>query len=164
MKQLTLTTQTGTVTYDLASLAPLPAIKAGCLTFRTRAGMEVSVPAADVLEFSIGTAPKMTKSDRLKADLAAIDDELYRRANEVHEAANECALPSDSLFADSLRAYVDACAQAVEKRAKAEKFFERRAETERKRAAGETKPRAKKAAPVVPVDTTPTPKAKRAKK
>jgi len=164
MKQLTLTTVTGTVAYDLASLVPLPAIRAGRLTFCTRAGMEVSVPAADVLEFSVGTAPKQTKSDKLKAAMAESLARLDELRAQVHEHANASTDPEDATFSDALEAYAEAVQEHGEQQTRTLRFLERRAETERKRAAGETKPRAKKAAPVAPVETTPTPKAKRAKK
>jgi len=166
MKQLTLTTATGTVTYDLASLVPLPAIKAGCLTFCTRAGMEVSVPAADVLEFSVGTAPKLTKADRLKQEVAASLSHLDELRAQVHEAANASIAPEDATFTDALEAYAEAVQEHGEQQTRTLRYIERRAETERKRAAGETKPRkarASKATPA-PAETTPTPKARKAAK
>jgi hypothetical protein len=164
MKQLTLTTVTGTVAYDLASLAPLPAIKAGCLTFKTRAGMEVSVPAADVLEFAVGTAPRLTKADRLKQEVAASLSHLDELRAQVHEAANASIAPEDATFTDALEAYAEAVQEHGEQQTRTLRYIERRAETERKRATSETKPRTKKSAPAAPVETTPTPKAKRAKK
>lgn len=167
MKQLTLTTATGTVVYDLASLVPLPAIKAGCLTFVTRAGMEVSVPAGDVLEFVVGTAPKMTKADKMQAALRAADEHLAELAAEVHEAANASNSPNDAEFRGKLVVYTLAYVDLDLLSARTQRYLERRAETERKRAAGETKPRAKKSEPVAFVatmTTTPTPKARKAKK
>lgn len=166
MKQISIATVNGIVNYTLANGAPLPSIKAGNLIFHAKTTGLQSIPLAQLVEYEVESVSAGTKSDRLKADLAVIDAEIERRATEVHEAANESALPSDSLFADSLRAYYDACAQSVEKRAKAEKFFERRAETERKRAAGELKPRKARASKATPAlaETTPTPKARKAAK
>lgn len=164
MKQLALTTQTGTVVYNLTSLVPLPAIKAGCLTFTTRAGVEVSVPAGDVLEFAVGTAPKLTKADRMKAELAASLSHLDELRAQVHEHANASTDPEDAAFTAALEAYAEAVQEHGEHQTRTLRYIERRAETERRRASGETKPRAKKAVPVAPVETTPTPKAKRAKK
>ena len=160
MKQLTLTTATGTVVYDLASLVPLPAIKAGHLTFRTRAGMEVSVPAADVLEFAVGTAPRMTKADRLKAAMAESLAHLDELRAQVHEHANASTDPVDATFTDALEAYAEAVQEHGEQQTRTLRYIERRAETERKRASGETKPRAKNAA----TTTASTPKARKSAK
>lgn len=164
MKQLTLTTATGTVAYDLAPSAPLPAIKAGCLTFLTRAGVEVSVPAADVLEFAVGTAPRMTKADKMRAALLLSAEGLGEIAASVYDEANGVASADDPSFVTALSEYAEALAAHNDLQERTQRFLARRAETERKRAAGETRPRAKKAAPFAPVETTPAPKAKRAKK
>lgn len=174
MKQISITTVNGVINYALANGAPLPSIKAGNLIFHAKTTGLQSIPLAQLVEYEVESVSAGTKSDRLKADLAAIDAEIERRVTEVHEAANECALPTDALFADSLRAYFDACTQAAEKRAKAEKFFERRAKTLAKREAeGMTKRSRKSDAAPAPSPTafasdepvaTPTPKARKAAK
>jgi hypothetical protein len=164
MKLVTITTETGTVQYQLVNGSALPAIKAGQLTFETRSGVQ-SIPAGAVLDFTIEAGRAGSKSDRLKSELSGALDNLSALAATVHDEANNSTIPEDAAFSGALVAYAEAFGDFAVQKAKAEKFFARRAETERKRAAGETKPRTRKAAPApAPVEMTPTPKAKRAKK
>ncbi len=164
MKQISITTVNGIVNYTLANGAPLPSIKAGNLIFHAKTSGLQSIPLAQLVEYEVESVSAGTKSDRLKAALAESLAYLDELRAQVHEHANASTDPEDAAFGGALDAYAEAIAEHNERREKAEKFFERRAETERKRAAGETRTRAKKAAPVAPVETTPTPRAKRAKK
>jgi hypothetical protein len=122
--------------------------------------MEVFVPAGDVLEFAVGTAPKRTKADRLKTALSESLSHLDELRAQVHEAANASTAPEDATFTDTLEAYAKAVQEVGEQQGRAQRYIERRAETERRRADGEPKPRAKK----TPTPTASTPKPKKAAK
>lgn len=157
MKTVFITTETGTVQYQLANGSALPAIKAGHLTFATRSGVQ-SIPAGAVLDFTLEAGRAGSKSDRLKADLEAAADNLFSLAATVYDEANGAANAEEEGFITALLAHAEAHAAYQTQSAKVEKFFERRAKTLAKR---EAKPEAPAPAPV---ETTPTPKAKRAKK
>lgn len=168
MKTVTITTETGTVQYQLVNGSALPAIKAGHLTFETRSGVQ-SIPAGAVLDFTIEAGRAGSKSDRIKAELEAAADNLIALAATVHDEANNAATAEGEDFITALLAHAEAHAAYQTQSAKVEKFFERRAKTLAKREA-----KAPKAAPAPAPspasftpdepDATPTPKARKAAK
>lgn len=168
MRTVTITTETGTVQYQLVNGSALPAIKAGHLTFETRSGVQ-SIPAGAVLDFTIEAGRAGSKSDRLKAELAASLAHLDELRAQVHEAANASTAPEDATFTDALEAYAEAVEEHNERQEKTQRFIERRAKTLAKREAKAPKaalapvPSPASFTPDEPV-ATPTPKARKAAK
>lgn len=153
MKQIKVTTNDGeTHTYGLASGEPAPAIRAGRLEFTTPGGRLMTVPLSGLVEYTVETAPKLSKADKLRAELAKAEAELPKYALAIFEAARDGAGPEDSIFSAAIVDYAQAVADITAFRSKVERFLERRAATEAKRAA--EGPKAKKAAP----EKTPKPR------
>ena len=158
MKQIKITTTTDTKTYPLSPGEPAPAIRGGKLVFHSPLMGEVMILLADLVEYSVATAPKLTKAERLSAELAAAEAEMPKFAADVFDAANGGTDANELGFVTALADYAQAVADFRALREKVERFKERRAATEARKASGETK--AKKPA----TEKTPKPKAKKTAK
>lgn len=153
MKQIKVTTNDGeTHVYGLASGEPAPAIRAGRLEFTTPGGRLMTVPLSGLVEYTVETAPKLSKADKLRAELAKAEATLSNRAKFVFETANDTTGPDHPEFVSALQSYGEGTIALADFRMKVERFLERRAATEAKRAA--EGPKAKKAAP----EKTPKPR------
>lgn len=145
MKQIKVTTNDGeTHTYGLASGEPAPAIRAGRLEFTTPGGRLMTVPLSGLVEYTVETAPKLSKADKLRAELAKAEAELPKYASDVFDAANDGTDANEIGFMTALADYAQAVADLTAFRSKVERFLERRAATEAKRAAEGPKAKAEK--------------------
>ena len=138
MRQITVTTESGAATYPLATGAPAPTIKGGYLVFHTTSGVQ-SVPAGTVFDFTVSTAKRQTKEEKLAAQLAGLEAQVRFERLEVFRVARDliAALGNadDAPFSAELDAYVGAVNALAALKVKADRFRERRAETQAKREA-----------------------------
>lgn len=144
MKQITITTTGGTFTYLLSQGAPAPAIKSGRLEFSAQGIGAMTVQLSTLVEYSVSTAPKLSKADKLQAALAKAEAELPKYALAIFEAARDGAGPEDSIFSAAIVDYAQAVADFTAFRSKVERFLERRFATEASRAAEGPKAKAEK--------------------
>lgn len=107
MKQITITTATGTVSFLLAK-GSIPTMKSGVLVFETKDGGTKTLAKGTFDEFDITDATATGKSTELEAVAKTKATELYERTVQLLLAAKSAADIEDENFAAAVDDYVAA--------------------------------------------------------
>lgn len=121
MRQITITTSTGTVTYPLAKGAD-PSVKDGLFIIETKSDGTKTVPLAAVLDSEITDVTNAGKLDSLKADVENARAHLASVAERVFAAARVADDVNDSGFQRSLADYMGAHYVAADADASVKKY------------------------------------------